>query len=261
MDIKKYRIIDFHAHPFTSSQTNVCYYQKNVGKMDMQTTRELYKEWGMEKLCGSIIDTKTMGSWEDIKACNDIAVEFKNQFPDFYIPGFHVSPRFVKESIAEIERMHALNINLIGELVPERYGWGEHYESIALAEILEVAEHYNMVVSIHANNGAEELCKRFKKLKIVGSHPGEYDLLKVHMKCMELNPNYSLDISGTGIIRLGVFRHVIDNFGCERLLFGTDYPVCNPAVYIGGIALDPTLTEEEKQAIFSKNALKLLGLK
>ncbi len=262
MDYKtKYRIIDFHAHPFVSDDTNICLYRKNVGKMDMPTTLELYREWGMEKMCGCVINVPNFSDWEGIKNLNDKALELKEQFGDFYIPGFHVSPKYVKESIVEIERMHKLGVNFIGELVPQKHIWGENFESKALSEILEVAEHYNMLVSIHANIGAIELIKRHKNLKIIGSHPGEYDLLKEHMRCMEASENYYLDISGTGIIRYGVFRHVIDNFGENRLLFGTDYPVCNPAVYIGGIAFDPTLSEREKQKIFFDNAAELLNIK
>ena len=48
--------------------------------------------------------------------------------------------------------------------------------------------------------------------------------------------------------------------GIHRFLFGSDYPTCSPAMYIGGVALDPLLTDAEKQQIFSGNAKRLLGI-
>jgi predicted TIM-barrel fold metal-dependent hydrolase len=48
--------------------------------------------------------------------------------------------------------------------------------------------------------------------------------------------------------------------GIDRILFGTDYPTCNPAVFIGGVLFDERLTDTEKEKIFSLNAKCLLGL-
>ena len=67
-------------------------------------------------------------------------------------------------------------------------------------------------------------------------------------------------LSGTGIIRYGVTKRLIDSVGSDRILFGTDYPTCNPGMFVGGILFDNLLKDSEKEKIFSLNAKRLLGL-
>ena len=57
-----------------------------------------------------------------------------------------------------------------------------------------------------------------------------------------------------------MLRHAIDDFGPERFLFGSDFPTCNPAMFVGGVALDPLLSDEEKRLVLAGNARRLLGL-
>ena len=67
-----------------------------------------------------------------------------------------------------------------------------------------------------------------------------------------------MDLSGTGLFRQGMLRYGIDMFGAERFIFGSDYPTCNPSMFIGGIALDTLISEDEKKLIFAENAKRLL---
>ena len=57
-----------------------------------------------------------------------------------------------------------------------------------------------------------------------------------------------------------MLRRTIDDLGVDRILFGSDYSTCNPAMYIGGVLMDDLVTDEEKEKIFSANAKKLLNL-
>ena len=99
-----------------------------------------------------------------------------------------------------------------------------------------------------------------KNKKSVGALLGEYGAFMRHMERMKMSENYYLDLSGYGIFRHGMLRHAIDEFGAERFLFGSDYPTCNPAMYLGGVLLDDLITDEEKEMILSKNAKRILGL-
>jgi predicted TIM-barrel fold metal-dependent hydrolase len=59
---------------------------------------------------------------------------------------------------------------------------------------------------------------------------------------------------------MGLLRHGIDEMGADRFIFGSDYPICNPACYVGGVVYNTTLTDEEKQKILYLNAKRLLKL-
>lgn len=263
--MKKFEIIDFHTHPFLESGSNICAH-KEYCNMSAEGTLKIMKELGVSRICGSVIGHNEIldngGSiWDVISACNDEALKLRDIYGDFYIPGFHVHPDYVKESCAEIEKMSRLGVNLIGELVPYSHRWND-YSLKAFDEILDTARQYNMVVSFHSM-GEDEMDKMVKKhtdIVFVAAHPGEYGEFIRHMKRMAFSSNYYLDLSGYGIFRHGMLRHAIDEFGAERFLYGSDYPTCNPGMYIGGVLLDSLIKDSEKKLIFADNAKRLLKL-
>lgn len=261
-----YEIIDFHTHPFNDIASNICVH-KEYCNMSSENAVPYLKGMGISRICGSVICRNIEGisrydnAWDMIRDSNERALELAGLYGDFYVPGFHVHPDYVQESCDEIERMHGLGIKLIGELVPYVHGWSD-YSCEAFDEILRVATGYGMVVNFHSmdNDQMDEMVRKHPDTVFVAAHPGEYENYLRHLNRMRMSENYYLDLSGTGLFRHGMLRHGIDEFGAERFLFGSDYPICNPAMFIGGVALDGLLTEEEKQLIFAGNAKRLLRL-
>lgn len=256
-------IIDFHTHPFTKNENNICAHIPNCN-MSVENTRELFRTLGVSRICGSVLThvlTPGMTRWEQMQLNNNIALELWESYGDFYIPGIHVHPSEPIKSCEEIERLYKKGVKLIGELVPYFYDWNE-YGREELDEIFALARDLDMVVNVHptADDDMDELVRRHPDTVIVAAHPGEYGEFTRHMERMKLSENYYLDLSGYGIFRHGMLRHAIDLFGPERFLFGSDYPTCNPAMYIGGVMLDPLITDAEKELIMSGNAKRLLGL-
>ena len=261
-----YEIIDFHTHPFHDRSTNICAHQDYLN-MSLENTAEYLKGLGISQICGSVVCEYNQNSsdydtpWQKILECNNRALELQKQYGAFYIPGFHVHPDYVTESCEEIERMHQLGIHLIGELVPTMYGWRD-YSCQGFDEILDVATQYGMVVNLHTldHDLMDQMVTKHPKTIFVAAHPGEYNNYMRHLNRMKMSENYYLDLSGTGLFRHGMLRHGIDEFGAERFLFGSDYPICNPAMFIGGIALDTSIRDEEKSLILAGNTKRLLGL-
>lgn len=68
-----------------------------------------------------------------------------------------------------------------------------------------------------------------------------------------------MDLSGTGLHRFGVVKYLIDRVGADRILFGTDYPICNPGMYVAAVRMEE-ISEQEREKIFHINAEKLLGI-
>lgn len=261
-----YEIIDFHTHPFTDSKTNICNH-KDFLYMSAEDTIHYMKGLGISKICGSVIcrnidkEVTYKNAWEMIADSNKRALGLKEKYGDYYIPGIHVHPGYVKESCDEIEKMHELGVRLIGELVPYIHGWSD-YSCKEFDEILDVASQYHMIVSFHSidDDNMDEMVRKHPDTIFVAAHPGESHNYCRHLRRMKMSKNYYLDLSGTGLFRHGMLRRGINECGVERFLFGSDYPTCNPAMFIGGVALDTLISEEEKRMIFSENAKKLLGL-
>lgn len=254
-------IIDFHTHPYLGDESNICNHKAQVS-MPTEAAKDYLQSMGISKICGSVISLGVPETGvEKMLLDNNKALELRERYGDFYIPGFHVDPNFVKESLLEVERMHGLGVNLIGELVPYIYGW-ENYATKELSEILDLAEDYGMVVSIHSmdDDDMDKLVREHKNLTIIAAHPNERREYERHLDRMKMSENYYLDLSGTGLFRHAMLRRGIDQCGVERFIFGSDFPTCNPAMFIGGVMLDPLITDEEKEAIFSKNIKRLLKI-
>lgn len=258
-----FEIIDFHTHPFINPENNICPY-KEFSTMNAETTVGVMKELGVSKICGSVIEIgNNEDVWNKIKTNNNTALQLKKIYKDFYIPGFHIHPDFIEESLKEINRMHNNGFNLIGELVPYLDNWQTDYGSDEFSVLLEEAGKKNMIVSIHSMNedAMDKMVKRHKDVVFVAAHPGEYNIFMRHIERMKFSENYYLDLSGAGIFRYRMLRYAIDTLGAERLIFGSDYPTCSPCMYISGITEDKLITDTEKEKILSGNAKKLLNIK
>ena len=57
-----------------------------------------------------------------------------------------------------------------------------------------------------------------------------------------------------------MLRYAIDLCGSEKLLFGSDFPICSPGMNLGGV-LAEHLTGTELKNILSDNFLRLIGEK
>lgn len=117
-----YEIIDFHTHPYVDDAENMCIY-KAGSFMNLSDSVQYLQNMGISRICGSVIGGRDRDAWDMIRRDNDRALFIRDMLGDFYVPGFHVHPDHVEESCREIERMHALGIRLVGELVPRFYGW------------------------------------------------------------------------------------------------------------------------------------------
>jgi predicted TIM-barrel fold metal-dependent hydrolase len=254
-----FEIIDFHTHPFIEPIHNICSHQEFC-HMSAEDTLEVFGALQISRICGSVISTSPFpDQWEKIRFNNDTALRLREMYGDFYIPGFHVHPGYPDESVAEIRRMHGLGVRLIGELVPYMDGWND-YGCEALSPILDEAGKHGMVVSFHTmgDESIDRMVSAHRDVVFVAAHPGEYGELMRHVARMKRYENYYLDLSGTGLFRYGMLRRVIDEVGVDRVLFGSDFPTCNPAMFLGGVLLDPLITDGEKEQIFAGNAKRLL---
>ncbi len=260
-----FEIIDFHTHPFIDPLNNICNHKDYCG-MSPENTREIFAKLGISTICGSVVCGRSYNDrfptlWEKIRFNNDTALALKEQYGDFYIPGFHIHPAYPEESVGEIREMHKKGVRLIGELVPYMDGWKD-YSCGEFSALLDEAGRHNMVISFHSSGDDEmdAMVRQHRDVVFVAAHPGEYDALMRHIERMKMSENYYLDLSGTGLFRYGMLRRIIDDIGADRILFGSDFPTCNPAMFLGGVLFDPLITDTEKEKIFCGNAKNLLGL-
>ena len=254
-----YDIIDCHFHPAVSDDTDFSWFHSSGS---MQNQIDTLRRAGISQACGSVVKWITPESFAEIRILNDHALHLRDQFPDFYTPGIHIHPHFPEESCREVERCCGEEgVLWIGELVGYITGYGEEYATPEALQIMRTVANYGAAVNIHCGDlgVVEQLCRAVPGVNFVLAHPGagKEDFLNRLAKVAEL-PNLHLDISGSGIDRCGVIRKAVDMAGKEKILFGTDYPINNPAVYVHGVLLE-ALTDEENRAVYRDNFLRLAG--
>ncbi len=251
-----FEIIDAHMHPFLRPETMTSHYELAAGPSEIGAD---LARCGISRFAGSVI-RRGIQSFEDIRKCNEDAMELARLYKGQYIPGIHIHPDYVRESCEALETAHAAGVRLIGELVPYMMGW-QRYTCRGALEIFSLAQELGFTVSVHptVHEDLDALCAAFPKMNFIVAHPGEHDSFMQNLSRMERYPNAYLDISGTGLFRYGMLRCGVDRVGAERFLFGTDYPICNPAMQVAGVEYE-RLTDAQRELIFSGNFKRLLDL-
>ncbi len=250
-------IIDCHIHPAVDKQTDFCWYG-NSGSIKKQF--DDLKRAGISQACGSIVIAKTPVHFDEIKKLNDIALSIRDRHPDFYIPGIQIHPDFPDESCREIERCCSEHqVRWIGELVGYLMGYPDDYASKNMLEIMRFASKYHMVANFHCADTkiVEKLCKSVPEMNFVLAHPGEREQFLNRIRKVAELKNLYLDISGTGIDRYRMLKKAVDIAGYKKLLFGSDYPINNPAVYVYGVFFEK-ISEKATKSIFADNFKRLV---
>lgn len=251
-------VIDFHTHPFRAAGNCLNFYPE-MDDLDAAGMREQLERAGISQICGSVLE-RAFGfdGFESIRRLNREALALREALGDFYIPGFHVHPAFPKESCEEIAFMHSRGVHLIGELVPYMHSW-EDFSERNWMEILDTAEQFGMVCSYHTPFAYDmsRCVAAHPGITFVAAHPGDHDRVPGHIELMRKFENYCLDLSGTGLFRFGLLKHLVNTVGADRILFGTDYPICNPRMYVQAV-MGEDISEADRHKIFHANAQHIL---
>lgn len=256
---EEYEIIDCHIHPAIDESTDFQWFGRSG---DFGSQAEALKRAGISHACGSPVKQMTQGSFDEVRTLNDQTLQLRDRYPDFFTPGIQIHPHFREESCREIERCCGTEgVRWIGELVGYIMDYGDEYATEDALAVMRSAQAHDAVVNFHCHDLAviHALCTTLPELKLVLAHPSDSraEILE-RVDRLVRYPNLHLDISGSGIDRYGILRKAIDTAGPEKLLFGTDYPINNPAVYVHGVLFE-SLTEDERQALFHDNFRRLIG--
>lgn len=197
---------------------------------------------------------------DEFIAGNREVAGFVERYKGRFVGACVVNPQFIEESLKEIEYCHdQLGFVWVGELcnymVPYLYSIKE-FESL-----VEQTVKLNMVLALHTEQGEMEyIAGKFPGATIAFAHFGddhEYEDIFKRIDIVAKNPNFYLDTSGYGHDRVGVLEYAVKTIGPDRVLFGSDFSINDPATVIARIK-NAFITTEQKQKIFSGNLLGLL---
>jgi uncharacterized protein len=128
-------------------------------------------------------------------------------------------------------------------------------------QLVEQAVKLNMVLDVHTElEEMEYIIAKFPQAAIVFPHFGddhEYDHIFKRIDAVAKHPNTYLDTSGYGHDRMGMLEYAVKTIGPDRVLFGSDFSINDPATVIARVD-HAFLTGEQRQKILSGNLEALL---
>ena len=255
-------IIDCHIHPPASTGGTSEWFPE-VTKLD---TVEKYvahmKACGVDRCTGASVESKGADGFGGTSSGNKSGLAFRDEVDPFYIPAVQADLRYPDESCREIEHYyHNEGVRWVGELCPYMYNGTDLYDSPGALQIFALAAELGMPVNIHCNplEHIHKICRALPKLKLVLAHPksSRADFLP-RLEIVASYPNLYLDTSGC-VNRYGMFKKFVAIAGPDKLLFGSDFPICSPGAMIEAIKLEG-LVETELELIFSGNFKRLTGI-
>ncbi|MBQ3141027.1 MAG: amidohydrolase family protein [Clostridia bacterium] len=103
------------------------------------------------------------------------------------------------------------------------------------------------------------MAKHFKGATIIGAHLGGFDMWEDAVENLKDSGIY-VDLAVTAsFVRGEMLRRIIMEYGCDKVLFGSDSPWGSPAFEQGSLA-EIDLTEQQRELICYKNAERILGI-
>ena len=243
-------IIDIHAHGCTPGG-NLAYNEERLLKAS--------QKYDIAKIYISNL-MASFPTKEQVDEGNLLAYNFMKKHPDkiggfLYISHEHDNALDVLKRGIEDQGFEGVKI------------WvSEKCDSPLMDKVAEKTIEYGVPMLIHCfhksrNQGVKEsvgknvanLAKRFPELKIIMAHLGGNPYNGIPM-IRDLK-NVWVDLSCS--MFLGDYLdYTVENIGAERILFGTD--MIGPYLNNVGKVLHLNISDEEKDLIFYKNALKIL---
>lgn len=191
---------------------------------------------------------------EEVKKSNGLMTGLGTMHPD------------CEDKEKEIENILELGLKGV-KLHPDIQGF--KIDDYRMLKIYELCEKNNLVVLMHTGDNRYDMSNTnrmlpiveiYEKLKIIGAHFGGWSIWDEACKILANHNNFYVDCSSS-LYALSPEQatDIINIYGADKVLFGTDYPMWTPSEELKRFS-ELNLTEEQKDAILHKNAEKLFNI-
>lgn len=247
-------VIDSHTHLVDASHRTVCHdpilfgdEDHMVSKMDSLGIDKMFiSSW--EGLCtnGISANETDLKAWEKYRnrievyaMCNPNYKEDLDSVVDIY----HEKYRF-----KGLKPYYSANrYDLLGEKYNAWFEYGNRNKLIMLVHT--AVENIPEKVSI--------LSDRYKDMSFLMAHSGaDYGTARANIDIVKKRENVFLEITYTSMTN-GIIEYMVEEAGADKVLFGTDMPMRDPAPQLAWVCY-ARISVEDKKKILGENILKLL---
>ena len=164
----------------------------------------------------------------------------------------------IEEALREIEDCRKqFGFVWLGEFC--NYMTGYKYDTPEWTRVMNLAADLNMVTQIHTNVAEMEyLAGKFPGNTIVFPHLGgnQKDIFR-RIEIVARHKNTVMEISGSGVERVGILERAVKEIGADRVLYGSDFTINEPSAVIARVK-NAFLTAAEREMILFRNLERLL---
>jgi len=217
------------------------------------------KRCGVDRAIANSMRGEVAKTVEEMRAGNDEVLQAARDYPNMVVAACLVNADLGKEALAEIKRCRQAGVVWMGELCG--YASGYTYDTENFARVAALASDLNLVVQIHSEGWEEmdRICAEFPKVTWVLAHIGDSpEECRKRCELAAKHQNLCLDVCGHGIQRMGVLDYAVKCAGPDRVLFGSDYTINDPAAVIATIEKS-YLSDEVKAKVLGGNAVRMLA--
>lgn len=181
-----------------------------------------------------------------------------DRYPGRFTGGIVVNPRWLDEALEEITYCRReLNFACLGECTA--YMSGYTYDDPGFAAMVAKAIELDLFISVHAAaKEIDAMALRWPAATFVMPHFPDMGGLADLENLLRHRSNVYFDICGNQYVRVGLLEMAVAAAGAERVMFGSDYTICDPATVIARVTY-ADISEQAKAQVFSGTVLKLLA--
>ena len=213
---------------------------------------------GVERAIISSVRGIYADNQDDLTLANETVLKAVGRYPDRLVGSVCVNPKFPEASLGQINTHVAQGpFVMVGEMCQFLQGWDK--TEPGLGPIIELAQSLDVPLSVHSSTETHvgeilDLCLDYPEAKFIMAHMGGMNYLyeNVPRLIAERRDNLWIDISGACAFFAGYLERLIENLGAERIVFGVDMPLIEPAPLVTRIENLP-ISREEKEKIASEN--------
>jgi hypothetical protein len=196
---------------------------------------------------------------EDYRNGNREVAKYVDRYKGRFRGSCVITPFRIEEALREIEDCHKqYGFVWLGEFC--NYMTGYKYDTPEWARVMQLTTKLNYVIQIHTNTQEMEyLAEHFPDATIVFPHLGgsQKDIF-ARIAIVASHKNAHIDLSGSGIERVGILERAVKEIGADRVLYGSDFTINEPSGVIARVK-NAFLTPADREMILFRNVERLLA--
>ncbi len=253
----RHSIFDAHLHIPSDNGTN---FQWNLITRTMPEFVQYLDRCNVRRGVISSSWSNVAKTPEDYRNGNREVAKYAEKYKGRFRASGVITPFAIDEALGEIEHCRKqLGFLWFGEFC--NYMTNYRYQSPEWTEVMKLVTKLGAVIQIHTDNAEMRyLADNFPETTIVFPHFGaNMTIISERIHIVATHPNTCIDISGTGVERVGILEKAVREIGADRVLYGSDFTINEPGGVIARVK-NAFLTPADREKILYGNVERLLRL-